>query len=78
MENLAVLITPSFQAPAWYEKDAAHNRLMIFAILPNSMSSARESTLEASYRLTANRFDWKKWSNNASDDSWEGFVIKEK
>ncbi|OGZ52511.1 MAG: hypothetical protein A3B25_02375 [Candidatus Ryanbacteria bacterium RIFCSPLOWO2_01_FULL_48_26] len=71
-DNLAVLLTPSFDGKVWYEKDAAKRTLTIFAI-PESGAGAAGSS-EISYRLSAPRFDADQWKNTTNDPS-AGFVI---
>jgi len=71
--NLAVLLTPSFDGRVWYEKKPGEKKLIIYgqpySLLPTPYS------LEFSYRLTAPRFDHEKWSN-LSADNIQGFTIE--
>ena len=62
--NLVVLLSPGSDNEVWYKKDPENNRLIIFG----------QSATEASYRLTAPRFDWQK-SSNVSSEPYEGFII---
>jgi hypothetical protein len=68
-ENLVALLTPNFDGKVWYEKQPSEKKLVIYGQLT--------TTPEVSYRLTAPRFDWRKWSNSSTDTA-EGFVIPEK
>jgi len=68
MENLQIILTPSFNGNVWYEKNPLENTLTIYG----------EASGEVSYRLTANRFDWRDWSNYADNESSGGFIIEEK
>ena len=53
MENLQVVLTPGFDGRVWYTKDPVKKTLTI-----------QGSALgEVSYRFTANRYDWKNWTN---------------
>jgi hypothetical protein len=74
-ENLAVLLTPSFEGDVWYEKDAATLRLTVFA-RPSMNFRLSTLNLELSYRLTAPRFDADQWLN-ASDSVNAGFIIND-
>jgi hypothetical protein len=83
-ENLAVLLTPNFDGKVWYEKDAKNKKITIFAQLTcdkEQLTAGQMSNVkcqmyspEISYRLTAPRFDWKKWTNATKDDG-DGFVL---
>jgi len=59
MENLQIFLTPSFDGRVWYEKNPEKNTLTIHGT----------QTGEVSYRMTANRFDWSKWSNLYLEDN---------
>lgn len=61
--NLVVILSPSFDGKAWYEKDPNNARLIIYG----------GKNREVSYRLTAPRFDWQKWGN-VSDEPHQGLV----
>ena len=63
-QNLVVLLSPGSDSEVWYKKDPENNRLVFFG----------RSATEASYRLTAPRFDWQKWGN-VSNEPYEGFII---
>jgi len=71
--KLTVLLTPSFDGQAWYEKDAAANVLKIFA-QPEDIA---DGWVEISYRLTAPRFDAAEWTNRAKDSDGHGFIIND-
>ena len=43
----------------WYEKNPEKNTLTIYGSQKG----------EVSYRMTANRFDWKEWSNLYLEDN---------
>ena len=49
--QLAVILTPSFDGNVWYEKNLDTLELTIYSSAPG----------EISYRLTAPRFDWREW-----------------
>lgn len=66
-DKLVVMLTPSFNGAVWYEKWSLGNKLVIHG----------SSAGEVSYRLTANRIDWRDWSNYA-DGSFKGLIIEEK
>ncbi len=70
MENLQIFLTPSFNGNVWYEKSPSENTL--------TMSSNKKG--EVSYKLTANRFDWKKWEGNhyVGDGTGKGFILEGK
>ena len=71
-DKMAVLLTPSFNGKVWYEKDIKNKKLIIYA------QTDTQTDLELSYRLTAPRFDYVKWSNYADSEN-EGFNLdKEK
>ncbi len=72
-ENLTILLTPSFDGRVWYEKDADSKKLIIYGI-PDSQLEIRHLSLEISYRLTAPRFDHKKWPNVSLDSDTGLFV----
>lgn len=66
-QNLAVLLSPGSDDKVWYKKDSGNNRLIIFG----------QSSSEVSYRLTAPRFDWRKWKN-ISDEPHDGLIVPDK
>jgi len=72
LDQLSVLLTPSFDGRVWYEKDASNDRLTIFAS-PSSPGAAR-SGYQVSYRLTAPRFDSASWHNTRTDEP-AGLII---
>jgi hypothetical protein len=53
MENLQIILTPSFNGNVWYGKNPSEKTLKI----------SGTQIGEVSYRFTANRFDWRGWSN---------------
>jgi len=71
-DELAIMLTPSFEGQVWYEKNAAEKKITIFA-------NPKEETLntEFSYRLTAPRFDADEWSNIREDSDVKGFIIND-
>ena len=76
--NLSVLLTPSFDGSAWYEKDAANDRLTVYGV-PRSETAISgppvPGSLEVSYRLTAPRFDWQQWPNTSDDAITPGILV---
>ncbi len=70
-DQLAVLLTPSFNGKVWYTKDQQNKKLRLFA------QTESQTDLEISYRLTAPRFDHTQWSNYADSDH-DGFNLDEK
>lgn len=66
-DKLVVILTPSFDGRAWYEKDSINNRLIIYG----------SSNGEVSYRLTAPRFDSKEWTNYNYDLGVRGLIIND-
>jgi len=65
INDVAVLLTPSFDGKAWYQKNG--NTLTIYG----------EGTGEVSYRLSAPRVDYKKWSNLADNQSLVGINVSD-
>jgi hypothetical protein len=57
MENLQVILTPSFNGNVWYQKNPAEKTLTIHG----------SQAGEVSYRMTANGWNWRSWSNVAKD-----------
>ena len=55
--KLQVLISSNSDTPVWYQKDPAHNRIIIWGTEEG----------EVSYRLTAARFDWTQWGNISNE-----------
>ncbi|MGC9599352.1 MAG: hypothetical protein ABSE18_03135 [Minisyncoccia bacterium] len=78
--NLSVLLTPSFDGAVWYEKDAANDRLTVYGVPGSSASSLASApgSLEASYRLTAPRFDSQQWPNASDDATTPGLLVPAK
>jgi len=66
-ENLVVLLTAEGSGHIWYEKDSVSKKLAIYS----------ETAVSASYRLTAPRFDWKKWPNKPESEDLKGLIINE-
>jgi len=66
-KNLVVLLTAEGPGQIWYKKDSANNKLTIHS----------ETASSASYRLTAPRFDWKKWPNKSESKELKGLIINE-
>lgn len=60
--NLTIILTPGFSGNVWYKKDIENNRILIY-----SVSEAETDNPEVSYRLTAPRFDYEKWSSVPKD-----------
>jgi hypothetical protein len=65
--KLTVLLSAEGPGGVWYKKEPASNRLIIYS----------ETASYVSYRLTAPRFDWKKWLNVREDGSVTGLVVNE-
>ena len=65
MENLQVFLTPGFNGNVWYEKNPDESTLTI----------SGSSDGEVSYRFTASRFDWSKWSNYYEGNSSQGMIV---
>ena len=65
-ENFSINLTPNFNGNIWYEKDIKNNNLMIYGLPAGNYTP---DSLEASYRFTANRFDWEKWPTLAPDQN---------
>ena len=63
-ENLQVMLTPGFDGNVWYTKNPAKKTLTISGTQAG----------EVSYRMTANRFDWSKWSNLYTGNS-TGMIV---
>lgn len=72
LNGLVVILTPGFDGNAWYVKNPAAGTVTIFA-KPATGSTA----LEASYRLTAPRFDAIHWSNVGATDAPAGIIIND-
>jgi parallel beta-helix repeat protein len=64
IDKLSVLLTPAGRTRVWYQVDPQNFKLYFFAERPTTIS----------YRLTAPRWDYEKWSNFAEG---EGVVINE-
>ena len=54
-----IILTPGFNGKVWYEKNPEKDTLTIYGTQAG----------EVSYRMTANRFDWKEWSNLYLEDN---------
>lgn len=74
-DKLVALLTPAFDGRVWYEKDSRNLRLKIFAA-PDTRYRIPDTGLEVSYRLTAPRFDYLKWTNVA-DGTSQGYNLDE-
>src|SRR3989344_1363367 len=55
--NLAVMLSPDSGYNVWYKKEPDKNRLIIYG----------ENAGVVSYRLSAPRFDWRRWPNTTAD-----------
>jgi hypothetical protein len=67
IHKMSVLLTPAGNTQAWYQVNPEEYKLIFYSNQPTVLS----------YRLTASRFDWEKWSNLAKDaDAITGFVIE--
>jgi len=66
-DKLTVLLTAEGPGGAWYKKKLASNQLIIYS----------ESAVSVSYRLTAPRFDWKKWPNIVENKTATGLIVNE-
>jgi hypothetical protein len=77
-DNFSVLLTPSFAGDVWYEKLADEKKIIIYG-QPTSefarINTRNGANLEISYRLTAPRFDWKKYDGNKRTGDVEGFNL---
>lgn len=69
-DQAACLLTANFAGQTWYEKDWQEKTISVFAKPDNS----RRENVEVSYRLTAPRFDYLKWTNH-SEEPAEGFNL---
>ena len=65
-DDLAVLLSPKFNGRVWSETCAESSRLIIHG----------DADGVVSYRLTAPRFDAKKWKNIAKEQDETGLVIE--
>jgi hypothetical protein len=66
LDNLIVVLTPSFDGNVWYKKDEAAGTLTVFG----------NQAGEISYRFTAPRFDASQWLNTAPATEAPDFIIK--
>lgn len=66
IDKMVVLLSPSKQSKTWYHVDQNNLILSIYSSKPTTVS----------YRLTAPRFDWEKWTNR-SVGSATGFIIND-
>ncbi|MEK6840675.1 MAG: hypothetical protein AABX79_01850, partial [Nanoarchaeota archaeon] len=64
MENLQVILTPSFNGKVWYQKDPVAKTLIIHG----------DSSGEVSYRMTSNSWNWKNWGNIARNLDVNSYV----
>ncbi len=79
LNDVSVLLTPSFDGKVWYVKDTKDDTITIFAVpsveTPRGTAGAPVvSGLEISYRLSAPRFDSANWPNTSTDNV-EGFNL---
>jgi len=65
--KLIVLLSAEGPGGVWYKKEPESNRLTIYS----------ETASSVSYRLTAPRFDWKKWLNVNEDGDVTGIIVEE-
>ena len=65
MENLQVMLTPGFDGKVWYKKDPVKKTLTIYGTDKG----------EVSYRMTANRFDWRGYSDNLAKTNSTGLFV---
>jgi len=63
-----VILTPGFNGDVWYEKDPKAKTLTIHG----------SQAGEVSYRMTANRYDWRNWKTIADDIKTNDPGLKEK
>ena len=68
MQNLQITLTPGFDGRVWCTKNSNTKTLTIHGT----------SDEEVSYRFTANRFDWKDWSNLLVNATTTGLIVPEK
>ncbi|MEM4134509.1 MAG: hypothetical protein QXV73_04865 [Candidatus Micrarchaeia archaeon] len=66
MDKMTVLLTPNKNTRVWYKIDKEKFALYLYATTPTTIS----------YRLTAPRFDYEKWSNR-NDGGSTGFIIND-
>jgi len=68
IDKLSVLLTPAGRTRVWYQVDPQNFKLYFFAERPTTIS----------YRLTAPRWDYEKWSNVPEDaENIQGLVVNE-
>ncbi len=67
IDKLVVLLTPAGGGRAWYSVNPNDFTVTIYSSRPATVS----------YRLTAPRFDWEKWTNTRNDESVPGFIIND-
>ena len=65
LNNLIVILTPSFDGNVWYTKNVAKGTLTVYG----------SQAGEVSYRLTAPRFDASQWPNTAPAGETPNFTI---
>jgi len=65
-EDLVALLTPEGKNDVWYEINFSEHQLLIYG----------EKEGRVSYRLTALRFDYKKWPNISTEEGLEGMKVE--
>ena len=65
LDNVIVILTPSFNGNVWYKKDVATGVLTIYG----------DQAGQVSYGLTAPRFDASQWPNAAPAGETPSFTI---
>ncbi|MCL4404073.1 hypothetical protein M1432_01910 [Patescibacteria group bacterium] len=73
LNNVAVLLTPSFDGKVWYQKDSKDMTITIYA-QPDTKYQIQDTNYEVSYRLSAPRFDAAQWPNT-STETFEGLNL---
>ena len=63
IDDLVVILTPSFEGKVWYEKRG--NKLIIYG----------DKSGEVSYRLSAPRIDYQNWTNLIKDQNITGIKV---
>jgi len=66
-KKLTALLTAEGPGNVWYKKKSMENQLIIYS----------ETAVSVSYRLTAPRFDWKKWPNIVENETATGLIVDE-
>ena len=63
--SVQVIVTPSGKFAAVY-----------YLVRGNQLVLRSDREVEVSYRLIANRYDWREWPTKAKDQSQTGVIIK--